>query len=155
MTVEPTELRPCLSERRGRRRQGSFAFVIAALLIFAACEDAPPPTQEPTAVALSEVTSRLIGNTGGDGVSLRSDCEADARVDGGWADGTRVRLTDRGAGRCIGWHLAESGGTTSWVRDEHLTAVPAATATPTAGPSVPFNCDPPSLKEDSPCQPGF
>ena len=64
----------------------------------------------------------VIGNTGGDGVSHRSECSDEARVSeiGGWPDGTEVVLLEEGSGPCAGWLRVRAGGVTSWVREEYV-----------------------------------
>ena len=63
-----------------------------------------------------------IGNTGGDGVSIRYDCDDAARVSAfsGWADGTAVEVLAEGRGRCAGWLWLEADGVTSWVREQYV-----------------------------------
>ena len=43
-----------------------------------------------------------IGATGGIGVSYRSDCADDARVEGGLQEGDAVTVVTRGAEACTG-----------------------------------------------------
>ncbi len=71
-----------------------------------------------------------IGATGGDGVSLRSACSADARVDGGWADGTEVTVLEVGVGECAGWTRGQAAGVGSWVSDRYLSGLGAGTPAP-------------------------
>lgn len=76
-------------------------------------------------IAVVEETPReawTIGNTGGGGVALRNDCTDAARSSESWADDTRVELIEVGEGRCAGWLHVQSGGVTSWVREDFLIA---------------------------------
>ena len=67
--------------------------------------------------------SRVIANTGGIGVSHRTDCADGARLPRfGWAEGDAVEVLARGHGRCAGWLLARADGVASWVREQYLTA---------------------------------
>jgi len=61
-----------------------------------------------------------IGATGGDGVSLRSACRVDARIAGGWADGTELEVIEVGSGECEDWTRVEARGISSWVSNEYL-----------------------------------
>lgn len=65
---------------------------------------------------------RVIGNTGGIGVSHRNDCADGARLPGfGWADGEEVEVVATGDGRCARWLRVRAGdGVTSWVREQYL-----------------------------------
>ena len=72
-----------------------------------------------------------VGNTGGVGVALRSDCLDSARSSEpgeGWVDDTEVRLLEVGEGRCAGWLRVESGNIESWVRERYLIEVVDQTA---------------------------
>ena len=96
-------------------------------------DEAPPATETPsTDDAPSAAIWRVIGNTGGDGVSHRNECADDARLSaiGGWADGTEVEVLEEGSGRCAGWFRVQANGVTSWVRGQYL--LDAATAATTA-----------------------
>ncbi len=142
---------------RGLSRPSLLLVAFAALLITAACSnlrdaiggDGSTPTPEATSpaegnAALDSTSSasaalatRYIGNTGGLGVSLRSDCATDARIASGWAETTEVRLLELGEGRCLGWSLAEAQGVTSWVSQLYLVSErPAAAAAPATVPSI-------------------
>ena len=87
----------------------------------------PTPTSTPTPVPEPTLSlERAIGNTDGDGVSLRDDCEDDARVSlpgQGWPEGQDIEVIEVGSGRCEGWLLAQVGGDASWVRDEYVVDV--------------------------------
>ena len=61
-----------------------------------------------------------IANTDGRGVSLRSDCDDEAREPGAWADGTLIELKERGLGECSGWSFAWANGASSWIRNTYL-----------------------------------
>ena len=64
---------------------------------------------------------RVIGGTGGVGVSHRDDCADGARLPGfGWADGEEVEVVADGEGPCAGWSRVRAGGVTSWVRERYL-----------------------------------
>ena len=78
------------------------------------------PTPALTAVPLSPPLVRYIGDTGGSGVSLRSSCREDARITGGWAEGTEVLIEQSGRDSCSGWSVALADGKASWVRDSYL-----------------------------------
>ena len=81
---------------------------------------APDPSTPPPPPA-----AWIVGNTGGDGVALRDDCDAAARFSApgrGWAEGLRVEEIEAGSGRCAGWRRVEAGGVASWVREEYLVA---------------------------------
>lgn len=96
------------------------------------------PTPSPTTLPVSPPLVRYIGNTGGSGISFRSDCAQSARVDGGWAESAQVTVGQLGTGRCEGWSVARVGETSSWVNDSYLVEVrptqparaPAASPTP-------------------------
>ena len=80
--------------------------------------EAPPQAETPSEVATEpdEESVPAIGNTGGDGVSHRYDCDDAARVSwiGGWSDATEIEVLGEGRGRCAGWLLAEAENVTSW-----------------------------------------
>ena len=67
-------------------------------------------------------TARVIGSTGGTGVSHRNDCTTAARLiaSRGWADGDTVEVLAGGQGRCSGWLWVRADGVTSWVREQYL-----------------------------------
>ena len=70
---------------------------------------------------VEQLPARVIGNTGGVGVSHRDDCADEARLAGfGWADGVVVDVVADGDGRCEGWLQVRAGGVTSWVREQYL-----------------------------------
>ena len=120
---------------------------LIALLLTSACSDIrdaisgdestptseatlPPP--EPTPLA-----THYIGNTGGLGVSLRSDCATDARIGNAWPETTEVQLLQLGEGRCEGWSLAQVDGVTSWVSQRYLLSEgPGSVALPASVPSI-------------------
>jgi hypothetical protein len=132
---------------------------LAALLLTGACaelrdvvngDEATPepeasatPTDTESAAALetapsvAEPETRYIGNTGGLGVSLRSDCTTDARIAGGWAEATEVQLLDSDDARCEGWHRAEAQGVTSWVSELYLVQQPPTVAVAPSGSGAP------------------
>lgn len=94
------------------------------------------PTTKPTLP-----TSKVIANTGGDGVALRSACDDSSRLPGAaLADGMAVSVTDVGTGQCTGWSRVTVGQTVAWVRDIYLayppTATPTAVRTPTSTPTA-------------------
>ncbi len=92
------------------------------------------PEPAPGAQQLQAVW-RVIGNTGGDGVSHRNVCSDDARLSeiGGWADGTEVEVLEEGSGSCEGWLRVRAGGVTSWVREEYLVEPGAVSPGPAPG----------------------
>ena len=146
---------------RGFRAPSLLLGAVAMLLLTGACaelrdvvsgDDATPepeasaaPTAtestaalEATAPAEAEPEMRYIGNTGGLGVSLRSDCDTDARIAGGWAEATEVQLLESDDGRCEGWHQAEAKGVTSWVSDLYLVQQrPTVAPTGSSAPAPP------------------
>ncbi len=102
---------------------------------------AATPTRTPTAIPTPTPTStatptetpgttlsleRAIGNSDGDGVSIRDDCEDGARISvagGGWPEGQEIEVIEIGSGRCDGWLLAQAGDVASWVREEYVVDV--------------------------------
>lgn len=90
----------------------------------------PTPTATPTPIATPTATpppslalERAIGNTDGDGVSLRDDCADDARFSApgeGWPEGQAIEVIEVGSDRCEGWLLAQADGVASWVREEYV-----------------------------------
>lgn len=64
--------------------------------------------------------TRYISATGGVGVSYRSACEDNARIDGSWPEGTELKIVLAGDANCADWTLMTDGDTTSWVRDRYL-----------------------------------
>ena len=86
----------------------------------ASTESTPPP--EPSTEVLAEPVLLFIGDTGGDGVSLRSDCSVEARADGGLLEGDEVLVEERGIGSCAGWSVVRAGEVTTWVEDQYLVA---------------------------------
>ena len=88
----------------------------------AAATAATPGVSEPvTEVATAGTPQvRYVANTGGDGISLRSDCRTNARIPGAWAEGTRVDVIETGSGECDGWSLATADSTETWVNNRYL-----------------------------------
>ena len=90
----------------------------------------PTPTPTPTPTATPTETpgttlslERAIGNSDGDGVSIRDDCEDGARISvagGGWPEGQNIEVIEIGSGRCEGWLLAQADDVASWVREEYV-----------------------------------
>ena len=84
----------------------------------------PTPTSTPTGTAEPSLSlERAIGNTDGDGVSIRDDCEDGARISvagGGWQEGLKIEVIEIGSGRCEGWLLAQADDVASWVREEYV-----------------------------------
>ena len=116
--------------------------------------DADEPEASPTPASVVSVvaTTRFIANTGGTGVSLRSECENAARTGGAWPEGQQVTVVGAGTNACTGWVLARLGNTESWVRASYVSeskpepaagpppapvtpTPPIATRTPTATPT--------------------
>jgi len=145
---------------RGFRPPSLLLGALAALLLTGACAElrdvvngdeatpepeasaAPTATEsaaalEATAPAADEPETRYIGNTGGLGVSLRSDCATAARIAGGWAEATEVLLLDSDDARCEGWHRAEVQGVTSWVSELYLVQQRPTVAVAPSGSSAP------------------
>ncbi len=89
---------------------------------------------EASAVTAPVATADVIANTGGDGVALRDDCAAGARIPGvaGWRDGTVVELLGEGRGRCDGWLWVQADDATSWVREQYVDRVSEDSAMPLA-----------------------
>lgn len=106
---------PELSELAARLEDAALAPAIPE----PTAEPAPSDDQDraPPSLVGTLVT---IGATGGDGVSLRSACHTDARIAGGWADGTALDVVEVGAGECEGWTLVEARGISSWVSNQYL-----------------------------------
>jgi len=86
--------------------------------------ETPTPTATPTATPPPSLSlERAIGNTDGDGVSLRDDCDDDARFSApgeGWREGQAVEVIEVGSDRCEGWLLTQADGVASWVREEYV-----------------------------------
>lgn len=115
--------------------------------------DDPTPTPDATtegraaleseSPATPTLTTNYIGNTGGLGVSLRSDCTTDARIEGAWPETTEVQLLEQGTGRCEGWSQATANGVTTWVSQSYLVSKsPVAPAVGLAAPAPPTNNEP-------------
>lgn len=81
---------------------------------------------EPSDTEPAHATTMTIGHTDGVGVSLRSGCADDERIDGSLPDGTAVSVTERGSGPCANWSLVATDTLTTWVRNRYLLASPAA-----------------------------
>lgn len=130
------------------------AAALLVLLFLSACStvrdavgggDATP---EVTATATDEppvLARSFIGNTGGLGVSIRSDCATNARAGGAWAESTEVQILQRGEGRCEGWSLAAVNGATSWVSQRYL-----VTGQPGAASATLANAPTPSVTTTTP-----
>lgn len=111
---------------------------------------APVPTAAPAfnsapASRFAVPALAAIANTGGSGVALRYDCNADARLGGALSEGADVAVTHEGIGGCDGWSIVEGDGSRTWVRDEYLlldstptpeVAAAQLTPSPTATPTV-------------------
>ena len=98
----------------------------------------PTPSATPTATATPTPTAtatpaetpepglsleRAIGNTDGEGVSIRDDCDDNARISlpgQGWPENLDVEVVEVGSGRCDGWLLVQADGVASWVREEYV-----------------------------------
>jgi hypothetical protein len=143
-------------------RLASLLALTATLLLSAACSEVrdaissdDSPTSEVTATATTDPTplaAHYIGNTGGLGVSLRSDCTIEARLANAWPESTQVQLLQLGEGRCEGWSLAEVNGVTSWVSQHYLTSdAPAAPTLLASAPApTPAATDAPTTPSPSP-----
>jgi hypothetical protein len=86
-----------------------------------------------TRSALDEPLTRYIGNTDGEGISLREACRENARSSEVWPEGTVVSVTAVGEAECAGWSYVESGQESSWVRDEYLVEERPSVAVPPPG----------------------
>ena len=78
----------------------------------------------------------------GIGVSFRSECSDDARIEGGLAEREAIAIVEVGTDACAGWTLIEStvSGVQSWVRDQYVATRPSDGAAPpplVAAPSAP------------------
>lgn len=92
--------------------------------------------------ATPDLVTNVIGNTGGLGVSLRSDCTTDARIEGAWAETTEVQILEQGTGRCEGWSRARAHGVTTWVSQSYLVTGAPAVTVGLAAPAPPTNTQP-------------
>ena len=63
---------------------------------------------------------RYVANTGGVGVSHRSACAKDARLDGVWSEGTELEIVLESDPACADWSLLSDGEITSWVQNQYL-----------------------------------
>lgn len=70
---------------------------------------------------------RYIANTGGVGVSHRSACQRDARLDGVWTEGTQLEIVLDSEAGCENWSLLSDGEVTSWVSNSYLSTTQPAT----------------------------
>ena len=86
----------------------------------------------------------LIANTGGRGVSLRTDCTADARAPGALAEGQAVTLQAAGSGRCDGWSLVSAGTESTWVEQQFLEPAGDATLASAASTAETSTTSPPT-----------
>ena len=77
---------------------------------------------EPSTVAATSNTDAVVVNTANQGIALRSDCRAAARLDRtGWSEGQSLTLLREGVGRCDGWVFAQGPGLSwSWVHLRYL-----------------------------------
>lgn len=83
-------------------------------------QDAFLSESEPKLIDISPVV-RYIANTDGAGVSVRYDCDDDARRGNDvWPEHTLVAVRQVGGAECTGWSLAATDERTSWVRDAYL-----------------------------------
>ncbi len=85
--------------------------------------NADPTATQPTWVtdALDDAEqTQYVANTGGVGVSLRSACETDARIDGSWPEGTELEVVLDAEAGCEDWSLLSDGEITSWVANKYL-----------------------------------
>ncbi len=88
----------------------------------------PEPSATPAATLDGQLGVVYIANTDGDGVSLRTACQEDARLADAWPEGTAVRIIEPGAEDCAAWTYVIGPRQASWVRNAYLSA---------AGPSGP------------------
>lgn len=106
---------------------------------------AAAPTRTPTPTPTSTPTPEpeyTIGDTGGVGVALRSDCSSEARSGGAWADGTVVTIVRIGTDACDGWAEVETASVVSWVREQYLSEVEARDVSAPAQVSTPRSACP-------------
>lgn len=89
------------------------------------------PTPVPTLRPTSNGPARLVANTGGTGVSLRTECTDDARANGSIPEGSEVQVTGVGQGDCAGWSTVTHGEVESWVQNDFLVPTPTPEPTPT------------------------
>ena len=126
----------------GGNGSGDAPFVGLAERLSIATGDIVLPPVEGAGAAESEDSAPTtgearIGNTGGDGVALRSACQDGARAGGAWAEGTTIEVTELGSGECEGWSSGRAAGVTSWVRNDYLVGLEAAEGVPVALPGGP------------------
>ena len=129
LEAEVEALQARVAELEGAARIGGASDDTAARLGAAPSPTASPsatptPKPEPTSVPIAAPVLRYIGDTGGEGVSLRSDCSDEARAAGGLHEGADVFVEEEGVGQCVGWSVVSSGATRTWVRDDYLVDEP-------------------------------
>jgi len=110
------------------------ALIAIALAATGSDDEGSPESVDASATATTEGTSEAsatpegmvlgatmhIGDTGGTGVSLRSDCTEAARTPGALAEGTEVTVLQIGADDCEGWFVVRAGQTATWVSEIYL-----------------------------------
>lgn len=107
-------------EAERAERDGGSATATATVV---ASPTSDTPTPAPTSVTVADEPAVLyVANTGGSGVSLRSDCRTEARIAGAWPEGKRVEVVEAGSGACEGWTMAASGSTETWIDDRYLSS---------------------------------
>ena len=86
-------------------------------------DDSPDgaPANDPIESPTDNLAFEIAG-TAGEGVSYRSACSDDARVDGGIEEGAAVSIVSAGTGPCAGWTLVrdETTAVQTWVRDRFV-----------------------------------
>ena len=132
---------------RDLTRRSSADPVEIAIAPEATVEAAPPAVADavdddpaaPPVLVSAAAPSYEIGATGGIGVSYRSDCADDARVEGGLQEGDAVTVVTRGAEACTGWTLVTDVATLdrTWVRDRHLVVRSEASSAPSSPSPAP------------------
>ena len=89
-------------------------------------EELPTPTatevvENPNELPAGQGIVLFIGNSDGDGVGSRVECQQDAeRQGGGIPEGDEVDLVATGRNDCEGWSKVTYKGVTSWVRSQYL-----------------------------------
>jgi hypothetical protein len=166
--VPPDDRRMKTPPTRGLPRLSWLLGILVALALTGGCSevrdaingDESTPTSEATDAASTASEAQLsatpglvtnyIGNTGGLGISLRSDCTTEARIEGAWAETTEVRILERGTDRCEGWSRASANGVTTWVAQSYLVSSAPAATVGLAAPAPPTSSTPTETPEPTP-----
>ncbi|MDA0351100.1 MAG: hypothetical protein O3A10_02675 [Chloroflexi bacterium] len=78
---------------------------------------------------IDDALQRYVANTGGGGVSHRTACEPEARLDAVWPEGTALEVVPTSGDDCADWTLVTDGEVTSWVLDKYLSDAKPAPVT--------------------------